>query len=96
MGESTIHIPTIMYNLYGHKRDLREIDLIEHGINLTTASRAVAIKNKTKEPVLSRYQRYTQETQDWDTPDGLRIDTKSITIAIDISKAEEEKSVFQV
>ena len=42
-------------------------------------------KNKTKEPVSSRYQRYTQEAQDWDTPDGLRIDTESITRPIDTS-----------
>ena len=57
------YVPAIMYHLYGHKRDFRKIDLAEPEIYLTTAysSRAVAInqKNKTKEPFLSRYRRYT-------------------------------------
>ena len=37
----------------------------------------------------SRYQRYTQEAQDWDTPDGLRIDMESITRLINTSDNED-------
>ena len=76
--EFTTHIPEIMYYLYGYKRDFRKIDLTEHEIDLSTAysSRAVAInQKKTKEPISSRSQRYQHEAQDWNTTDGLHIDT---------------------
>ena len=90
----TTHFPAIMYHRYGHKWDIRKIDLAEHEIDLTTAysSRAVAInrKNKTMEPVPSRYQHYTQVAEDWDTPDGLRIDTESITRPIDIFDNDDD------
>ena len=79
--EFTKNFPAIVYHLYGHKRNFRKIDLAEHEIDLTAgySSRAVP----------SRYQRYTQEAQDWNTSDGLCIDTESITRPIDTSDNED-------